>query len=285
MSDDNRASRAGHHHFDLAVRPSTGDSRCPSQTNPFQTASMATGQTTSKVTADLKRNRLVITISATASGKEANRIYTDIRFCVADLKPGFSVVTDFTRCTLAHLSAISTMRQIMEFLVTRQPGVIIRVVGKNSLVFKQLLRFIRLYQSYKPIYVNTLDEAEEVLTRLTQREGLRYQLFDHLVEFTVDNEKKSGKLIDISISGCAIEDPAPSLVTGQEISIVIPIGHGDGLPDSFRSSARIVRVRDDHFAVQFLDLDQGRKECLHRWFLHEIRQQGAHPEQADIEEQ
>lgn len=133
------------------------------------------GNQGSKVTADLKRNRLLITVSATASQKEAKKIYTDIRFCVADLQPGFDVITDFSGCTLAHLSAIATMRQIMDYLVTKQPRNIIRVVKKSSVVFKQLLQFITQFQSYKPIYANTLEEAEEILTKLTQRNGLRYR--------------------------------------------------------------------------------------------------------------
>lgn len=136
------------------------------------------GNQGSKVTADLKRNRLIITVSATASQKEAKKIYTDIRFCVADLQPGFDVITDFSGCTLAHLSAIATMRQIMEFLIAKQPGNIIRVVGKNSLVFKQLLQFINKFQSYKPIYVNTLEEADETLASMAQRDGLHYHIYD-----------------------------------------------------------------------------------------------------------
>ncbi len=80
----------------------------------------------SKVTADLKRNRLNITLPTTASQKEVEQIYTDIRFCIADLKPGFCVVTDYSNCTFAHLSAISPMRQIMDYLVSKQPGNIIR---------------------------------------------------------------------------------------------------------------------------------------------------------------
>jgi hypothetical protein len=232
----------------------------------------------SKVTADLKRNRLNITVSAVASPKEAQKIYTDIRFCVADLRPGFDVVTDFSHCTLAHLSAISTMRQIMEYLVTKQLGTVIRVVGKNSLLFKQMLRFLNKFQSYKPIYVNTREEAEEVLANLTQRKGLRYNIFGHRVEYTVGEKKGTGKLVDISISGCAIQGLTIPLSTGQEVSIVIPIDHGDNLPSSFTFAARIVRVQDDHFAVQFFDLDEDRKAYLHQWFTYEIRQEETHAE-------
>jgi len=38
----------------------------------------------SKVAADRKKNRLYITLSANADKKELEKIYTDVRFCVAD---------------------------------------------------------------------------------------------------------------------------------------------------------------------------------------------------------
>jgi len=227
----------------------------------------------SKVTADLKKNRLLITVSATASQKEAKKIYTDIRFCVADLQPGFDVITDFSQCSLAHLSAIATMRQIMDYLVTKQPRNIIRVVKKSSVVFKQLLQFITQFQSYKPIYANTLEEAEEILTKLTQRNGLRYQIHGHQVEYTVDQEQGQGRLLDISISGCAVQEPTLPVSMEQELLIVIPIDHGNDLPDSFTSTAKIVRVEDGLMAVQFLDLDEDQKTQLHNWFAYEVRQE------------
>jgi hypothetical protein len=68
------------------------------------------------------------------------------------------------------------------------------------------------------------------------------------------------------------------LSAGQEIAIVIPIDHGDNLPSSFTSAARIVRVQDDHFAVQFLDIDEDQRAYLHQWFTYEIRQEETHAE-------
>lgn len=230
------------------------------------------GNQRSKVTADLKRNRLNITISSTADKKEVQKIYTDIRFCVADLKPGFDIVTDYSHCTFAHLSAIPTMQQIMEYLTTHQPGNIIRVVGKTSLIFKQMLRFINKFQSYTPIYVNTYEEAEELLANLTKRNGLRFHIHGHQVEYTIDQKEGKGHLVDISISGCAVQGLTIPLAAEKVISIVIPIHHGDDLPSSFTFSAKVVRVQDDLLAAQFLDLDEKQKAQLYKWFAYEIRQ-------------
>lgn len=236
------------------------------------------GNQGSKVTADLKKNRLIITVSATASTKEAKKIYTDIRFCVADLQPGFDVITDFSQCTLAHLSAISTMRQIMDYLVAKQPGNIIRVVERGSLIFKQLIQFIHKFQSYKPIYANSLEEAEEILTKLKQRDGLRYHIHGHQVQYTIGQEQGVVDLLDISISGCAVQNPTIPVTMEQELQIVIPIDHGDNLPASFSSAAKIVRVEDGLAALQFLDLNEDQKTQLLNWFAYEIRQEGTHTE-------
>ena len=226
----------------------------------------------SKVTADLKRNRLYITISPRVDKKEAQKIFTDIRFCVADLKPGFDIVTDYSHCTLAYLSTIPTMQQIMEYLITHQPGNIIRVVGKTSLIFKQLLRFINKFQSYTPIYVNSYEEAEELLANSANRNDLRFHIHGHQVEYAIDQEKGTGHLVDISISGCSVQGLTIPLATDQVISLVIPINHGDDLLLSFISAAKVVQVEEDLFAVQFLDLDETQNAQLYKWFAYEVRQ-------------
>ncbi|MFH2123104.1 MAG: PilZ domain-containing protein [Pseudomonadota bacterium] len=226
----------------------------------------------SKVTADLKRNRLNITIFSTASQKEAQKIYTDIRFCVADLKPGFDIITDYSHCTLAHLSAIPTMLQIMEYLTIHQPGNIIRVVGKTSLIFKQLLRFLNRFQSYKAIYANTLEEAEELLAKNTHSNGLRFYIHGHQVRYSVDQEEETGVLVDISIGGCAVQGATKSLAIDDKISMVIAINHGDDLPLSLPVTARIVRIENELFDAQFLDLQEEQKIQLQKWFAYEIRQ-------------
>lgn len=225
-----------------------------------------------KVTADIKRNRLMITISSTASKKEAEKIYTDIRFCVADLKPGFDIITDFSHCTLAHLSAIPTMRKIMDYLITSQPENVIRVVGKTSLVFKQLLRFTNRFQSYKPLYVNTLEEAEEILANSTEHHGLCFLKHQQPVEYTLNQEKGKGHLVEISTSGCTVQGLTLPLATDKEISIVIPFHQEDHSLLSFTFSAKIVQSQEDMFMAQFLDLDDDQKTQIYKCLACEARQ-------------
>lgn len=73
-------------------------------------------QRRSGVFTDIKKNRLYITITGHLTKVQLERFYTDVRFGVADLKPGFDVVNDLSGCTLAALSGLpiySTRSQII----------------------------------------------------------------------------------------------------------------------------------------------------------------------------
>lgn len=232
---------------------------------------MAADKPEAKVTADIKRNRLYITLSCDPSKKVLEKVYTDVRFCVADLKPGFDVVTDLSQCTLGHLNGVATLRKIMNYLVIHQPGEVIRVTGKMSLLFKQLIRLSTKFRGYKPFYVNTLEEAEKKLSQSTRRNGLRFQLQRQWLEYRVDREEGKGHLVDISISGCGVQGATILPAVDKEITLTIPLHLDLDDPVIFAIAAKVIRVENDMFAVQFFDLDQERKKQLYKCLAFEAR--------------
>jgi len=117
----------------------------------------------STVSANLKKQRLYISLQGIMSKKEVERLYTDIRFCASDLEPGFAVITDLTHCRIGHLSAIGTYRKIMHFLLEKKVGRIVRVVGGARVIYVQLLKLSDKSQGYEPEYVATFEEAEALL--------------------------------------------------------------------------------------------------------------------------
>ncbi len=119
--------------------------------------------TRSSVSASIKENRLIITLAGPISQKEAERIYTDIRFAVADLKPGFSVITDLSQSKIGHLSAIGTFRRITQFLKEKKVGRVVRVVGKARIIYLQMLQVATPDSNYKPVYVESMAAARELL--------------------------------------------------------------------------------------------------------------------------
>ena len=132
---------------------------------------MGKGKQKSTVSANIKKKRLYITLHGVIPKKEAETIYTDIRFCVSDLEPGFAVVTDLTHCRIGHLSAIGTSKKIMHFLLEKKVGQIVRIIGQAKVIYLQLLKLSDKKLGYEPKYVSTLEEAEALLDELAQKES------------------------------------------------------------------------------------------------------------------
>jgi hypothetical protein len=133
---------------------------------------MQKNKRTSTVSANINKKRLYITLQGIISKKEAERIYTDIRFCVSDLEPGFAVITDLSHCRIGHLSAIATFRKIMGFLLEKHVGQIVRITGQARIVYLQMLKLTDKVQSYEPMYVTTQEEAEKILDELVKKKSI-----------------------------------------------------------------------------------------------------------------
>jgi hypothetical protein len=131
---------------------------------------MAKDKSPSTVTADIKRNRLVIKLRGDVPKKDAERLYTDIRFCVSDLKPGFSVITDLTEARIGHLSAIDTFKKITGYLAEKNVGPVIRVVGQARIIFQQFAKLTNQINGYQAMYAKTIEEAEVLLADLTEKQ-------------------------------------------------------------------------------------------------------------------
>ncbi|WP_319585219.1 PilZ domain-containing protein [uncultured Desulfobulbus sp.] len=225
----------------------------------------------SKVTADLKKNRLCITIASTATQTELKKVYTDIRFCVADLKPGFDVITDLSRCTIGHLSGLAIFKRIMDYLVVNKVGRVVRIVGGTNIVFKQLLAIATKFQSYKPMYAATLQEAEKALLVPVEPEDLCFQINRRDVEYSIASENEKGQLVDISTNGCTVQGATTALAIDQELSMTISLYREQHEVSSLAMKAKVVSLSEDRFAVEFPELEQDRKEELYQCLVSEVR--------------
>ena len=127
---------------------------------------MAKDRSPSTVSADIKRNRLIIKLRGDVPKKDAERIYTDIRFCVSDLKPGFAVINDLTEARIGHLSAIDTFKKITAYLAEKNVGPVVRVVGSAKIIFQQFSKLTMHINGYQPMYAKNMEEAEVLLADL-----------------------------------------------------------------------------------------------------------------------
>ena len=230
---------------------------------------IAAGQKSSSAVADIAKNRLHITIKGRLSKKILDNLYTDIRFCVADLRPGFDVIVDLTECPLAALSGIPTFKKITNHLVANRVGKVIRIIDKDNVVFKQILNLTSRMQGYHVDYVATLEEAEAELATSKPYEGLRFCLYQHAVEYIIDNAQGKGYIIDISTSGCAVNSATLQPSVGDRVSFKTTFSKQAELLDLFEVKATVVWVKENTFAVKFKDVKDDQKEQLWKRLVHE----------------
>jgi len=122
----------------------------------------------SSVSANIGENRLIITLKGVLSKKDLESIYTDIRFCVSDLQPNFSVISDMRECRFGHLSAIPAVEKIIDFLIYKKVGKVVRIASKTRVLLRQLERFAARRKEYTVHYVSTMQEAEELLAKINK---------------------------------------------------------------------------------------------------------------------
>ena len=220
---------------------------------------------------DIKNNRLYLKFSGGVTRKELDRLYTDVRFAVADLLPGFSVVNDLTECTLCHISGIATYRKISKYLIRNGVRDVIRIIKSDSLVLKQFLNFASRFAEYIPIYVATIKEAEEQLDKANERNRLSFHFASRpSVNYSFNGVKGEGHILNISARGCKISSTTDLPAIDQNIDIVITFTANEIVRKTFSTKAHIIRIDNDGFVVEYIDLSEKSKEELWQDLLQEF---------------
>ncbi len=228
---------------------------------------------TLKVVADIGKNRLYFNISGSVTKRELEQLYTETRFCVADLQAGFDVVTDFSQCRLVSISGVPTFRKIMNYLIANKVGEVVRIVDKNSLLYTQVVNITMRIQGYKPIIVSSAEEAEKRLEGSIKRNGLRFILHRPSIQYSREGRSWKGEIINISTSGCAVEAVKNQPVEGEEILLAFNLDNQDMSMSGFETKARVVRVENDNFAVEFLSLDSLQSDQLWKCLVAESQKE------------
>jgi hypothetical protein len=222
-----------------------------------------------KVEADFKRNRLHFTVPENITKKNLDRFYTELRFCVCDLNPNFDVVADFSKCSLMYLDSTGTLNSVMRYLVAKRIREKVRVVSDN-LFCKQLKNFTSRERIYEPTYVTSVQEAEHHLENNQRRNGLRIYLKERTAQCLVDGTEMGGPIINMSTSGCAMEQGEEVLsLTGEGAMLSFALRDSNSIEQGFEIRSEIVRSEKGMIAMKFLDLDEDRKDILWNCLLNE----------------
>ena len=223
--------------------------------------------------ANIAKNRLYLDFRGVVTKKKLETLYTDIRFTVADLSPGFDLISDYSECKLLQLDCLPVLKKIIGYLIENGLSEIVRIITDDHVSYKQVLNLNVRIQGYKPIYVASQDEVEEKLNAVIRRKGVRIHLHDVLVEYEVNSQNGSGRVVDISTSGCAIElsSDAKALNVNDEVELQISFGYRTEKPETFRIKSHTVRVERNLFAVEFTDFEDEKREHLWKRLLIETK--------------
>lgn len=227
----------------------------------------------SKVDADIAKNRLTFCFSGTITRKQLDALYTDVRFCVADLKPGFHVISDLSECTLASLNCIPTFRKIMNFLIENKVGEVLRVTRHQSLIHRQLLNFSARMQGYKPIYVSSIEEAEEFLENSDLENRTRISLNALIANYSFGDSEGKGTLLELSTDCCAIENGSLIPAIDDKITLNFELHYKPESLEKFEIKATVTKVCDELFNCEFEEIHDHRKKQLWKCLVFEARRE------------
>lgn len=223
------------------------------------------------VTASIGTNTLILKTSGWVTKKDLDSIYTDVRFCVADLKPGFHVISDLSDCRFGSLNALTNLRKIMNYLMEMQVGQVIRITRKNSLIHKQIMNFASRSQGYKAVFVHSREEADKLINESDRQKALQFRLFQTPVCFSADTVNGTGYILEISIECCKIAFHSEPLKPDNQVTIKLEFTLRDGTEQQFELISKITEVSDEHFIAEFQNLDEDRKECLRMCIVQEAQ--------------
>ncbi len=226
---------------------------------------------TPKAIANIAKNRLHITIAGKLSKENLDKLYTEIRFCVNDLAPGFIVITDLSQCTIGFLSAIPTFRRITNYLIENKVGRVVRVVDEDKVILKQLINFTSNISGYKADHFQSLEEVETVLSNSEKRGSLRFVLYQHSIKFNKDGLEGDGFVYDISSSGCAIQTHSQIPAVNDNISISIKFKEHENLIDFLEVKAEVIWVEGELFGTRFENINEEAKEKLWERLVYETK--------------
>ncbi|PHR23184.1 MAG: hypothetical protein COA36_17235 [Desulfotalea sp.] len=222
-----------------------------------------------KASVNFKKNRLTITFAETISKRSLDSLYTEIRFCVADLKPGFDVITDLSMCTLAALSGLGTFRKITNHLIANKVGRVVRVIDETKIIKKQLLNVAARSQCYRADIFNSIEAAEEYLALSADSSGLYFQLHEQSIDYVFNEMRGTGVVEFLSITECIVQVVSLPLKQGAKIELSIKFDKQEGLLEQMEVAAEVVRVEGNSFTAQYRDVDEVLKGQIWDRLVHQ----------------
>lgn len=119
---------------------------------------------TFEVRADLRKNRLYITFTGFFSDQLMQEACAKVESEARRLKPGFSIITDITRCKPATPRGTEFIHRTQAFLAKNGVGRVVRITAPDNVIIK--FQFQRRSEGlYRADTAASVEEAERLLDK------------------------------------------------------------------------------------------------------------------------
>ncbi len=116
-----------------------------------------------RVTANIEKNRLIISLAGFITEEEAAAVKKSIIAESATLSTGFDIITDITLFRLGLPGSERVFRDILKIVEEKRVNRIVRVVGGAQAGMVQFANHTGNEHLFKVKYVPTMDAAEKAL--------------------------------------------------------------------------------------------------------------------------
>ncbi|WP_321283984.1 hypothetical protein [uncultured Vibrio sp.] len=114
------------------------------------------------VKADILENRLYLKLSGQVTPEEFEKLYTDVRFLVADLSPGFGVISDMADYDFSNPEG-TPYKKISNYLLTNGLGEVVQVIRGDSLLYDQAEKLSLKDFGLRPIFARQAGKQKKNL--------------------------------------------------------------------------------------------------------------------------
>lgn len=105
----------------------------------------------------------------------------------------------------------------------------------------------------------------------SKRQALRFSVVEYPVKYKTEFDDGGGVIDNVSSGGCAISQLTVPLTQHEKILILLGLDE-----DVLEIGARVLRVEDRYAAVQFINIDDNKREQVVKFFAKRQRTRLSH---------
>jgi hypothetical protein len=117
-----------------------------------------------EVMADVSRNCVKLSFAGMISSSDIERYESEIARALSSLRPGFSLLTDFTELTSMEMGCVPAMERTMDLMRSKGVKLVVRVIPDQAKdIGMNIMSLFHYPHGLKIVTTETRDEAAKII--------------------------------------------------------------------------------------------------------------------------